>query len=85
MIPAPSGSHLKCLNVLKLKGNNFIDPKRSVQLFWTKLLPALFIKKPWYPCPFESLAEALQKYDMAVTRNALQYKHFKDCQMLSIA
>jgi hypothetical protein len=24
-----------------------------------KLLPALFLEKPWYPCPFEILAEAL--------------------------
>jgi hypothetical protein len=22
------------------------------------MLPALFLKKPWYPCPFEILAEA---------------------------
>jgi hypothetical protein len=27
--------------------------------FLPKLLPALFLKKPWYPCPFEILAEAL--------------------------
>jgi hypothetical protein len=32
--------------------------------FWPKLLPALFLtclKKPWYPCPFEILAEALSQ------------------------
>jgi hypothetical protein len=54
-------------------GKHFIDPKRSeilsvfqvfpcttqIALFWPKLLPALFFKKTWYPCPFEILAEAL--------------------------
>jgi hypothetical protein len=59
--------------VLKLKGKDFIDPKGSeilsvfqvfpctiqIALFWPKLLPALFLKKPSYPCPFETLAEAL--------------------------
>jgi hypothetical protein len=38
-------------------------------LVWRKLsffgqncmLPILFLKKPWYPCPFEILAEALVK------------------------
>jgi hypothetical protein len=74
MIPAPSGSHLGVLNVLRLKGKYFIDPKRSeilsvfhvfpcttqIALFWPKLLPALFLKKPGYPCPFEILEEALQ-------------------------
>jgi hypothetical protein len=54
-------------------GKNFIDPKGSeilsvfqvfpcttqIALFWPKLLPALFLKKLWYPCPFEILAEAL--------------------------
>jgi hypothetical protein len=51
----------------------FIDPKRNeilsvfqafpctmqFALFWAKLLPALFLKKPWHPCSFEILAEAL--------------------------
>jgi hypothetical protein len=61
MIPAPSGSHLKCiLNVLKLMGKHFIDPKRSeilsvfqvfpcttrIAFFWPRLLPALFLRKP---------------------------------------
>jgi hypothetical protein len=43
--------------VSKLKGKYFIDPKRSeilsvfpcttqIALFWPKLLPALFLKKP---------------------------------------
>jgi hypothetical protein len=56
--------------VLKLNGKHFIDPKRSeilsvfpctmqIALFWPKLLPAIFLKKPGYPCPFEILAEAL--------------------------
>jgi hypothetical protein len=56
--------------VLKLKGKHFIDPKRSeilsvfpctaqIVLFLPKLLPALFLVKPGYPCPFEILAEAL--------------------------
>jgi hypothetical protein len=55
-------------------GNHFIDPKSSeilsifqvfpcttqIALFWPKLLPGLFLKKPWYyPCPFEILEEAL--------------------------
>jgi hypothetical protein len=53
----------------------FIDPKSSeilsifqvfpcttqIALFWPKLLPALFLKKPWYLCPFEILEEALVK------------------------
>jgi hypothetical protein len=52
---------------------HFIDPKSSeilsifqvfpcmtqIALFGPKLLPALFLKKPWYPCPFEILAETL--------------------------
>jgi hypothetical protein len=77
MIPAPSGSHLKCLkNVLKLMGKHFIDPKSSeilsifqgfpcttqIALFWPKLLLALFLKKPWYPCSFEILEEALNAH-----------------------
>jgi hypothetical protein len=54
-------------------GKHFIDPKRSeilsvfqifpsttqIALFWPKLLPALFLKKPGYPCPFEILEETL--------------------------
>jgi hypothetical protein len=51
-------------------GKHFIDPKSSeilsifpcttqIALFWPKLLPALFLKKPRYPCPFEILEEAL--------------------------
>jgi hypothetical protein len=31
----------------------------QIALFWPKLLPALFLKKPWYPCPFEILEETL--------------------------
>jgi hypothetical protein len=53
-------------------GKHFIDPKRKtiqsvfpcmmqIALFWPKLLPALFLKQPCYPCPFEILAEALLK------------------------
>jgi hypothetical protein len=52
---------------------HFIDPKSSeilsvfqvfpcttqIAFFWPKLLPALFLKKPRYPCPFEILAKAL--------------------------
>jgi hypothetical protein len=59
--------------VLKLTGKHFIDPKSSeilsifqvfpcttqIALFWAKLLPALFLKKPRYPCPFEILKEGL--------------------------
>jgi hypothetical protein len=33
----------------------------QIALFWLKLLPALFLKKPWYPCPFEILEEALEE------------------------
>jgi hypothetical protein len=65
-------------------GKHFIDPKSSeilsifqvfpcttqIALFWPKLLPALFLKKPRYPCPFEILAEAL--YD--------QYSSLAWCQ-----
>jgi hypothetical protein len=54
-------------------GKHFIDPKSSeilsifqvfpcttqIALSRPKLLPALFLKKPWYPCPFEILKEAL--------------------------
>jgi hypothetical protein len=53
-------------------GKHFIDPKSSeilsifqvfpcttqIALFWPKLLPALFLKKPRYLCPFEILEEA---------------------------
>jgi hypothetical protein len=80
-------SHLKCLlNVLKLKGKHFIDPKRSeilsvfqvfpcttqIAVFLPKLLPALFLKKPWYPCPFELLTEALNMRWR--TADILQYR-----------
>jgi hypothetical protein len=55
-------------------GKQFIDPKMSeiqsifqvfpcttqTALFWPKLLPALLLMKPLYPCPFDILAEALQ-------------------------
>jgi hypothetical protein len=55
-------------------GKHFIDPKSSeiqsvfqvflcttqIALFWPKLLPSLFLKNPWYPCPFEILEEALE-------------------------
>jgi hypothetical protein len=63
VIPAPR--HVReppkvSLNVLKLMGKHFIDPKRSeilsvfqvfpctmqIALFWPKLLPVLFFKKP---------------------------------------
>jgi hypothetical protein len=54
-------------------GKHFIDPNSSeilsifqvfpcttqIALSWPKLLPAFFLKKPWYPCPFEILEEAL--------------------------
>jgi hypothetical protein len=54
-------------------GKHFIDTKSSeilsnfhvfpcttqIALFWPKLLPAFFLKKPWYLCPFEILEEAL--------------------------
>jgi hypothetical protein len=73
MIPAPSGSHQKCLKCVKTYGKHFIDPKssefcpffkfflvqRKLPFFWPKLLPALFLKKPRYPCPFEILEETL--------------------------
>jgi hypothetical protein len=55
-------------------GKHFIDPKSSeilsifqvfpctmqIALFWPKLLPVLFLKKPRYPCPFEILEETLK-------------------------
>jgi hypothetical protein len=58
-------------------GKHFIELKSSeilsifqvfpcttqIALFWPKLLPALFLKTPWYPCPFEILEETL------ITRN----------------
>jgi hypothetical protein len=54
-------------------GKHFIGPKSSeilsifqvfhctmqIAVYWPKLLPDLFLKKPWYPSPFEMLAEAL--------------------------
>jgi hypothetical protein len=66
-------------------GKHFIDPKSSeilsifqvfpctvqIALFWTKLLPALFLKKPWYPCPYEILEEALHT-DMTIHWKALE-------------
>jgi hypothetical protein len=33
----------------------------QIALFLPKLLPALFLKKPRYPCPFEILEEALEQ------------------------
>jgi hypothetical protein len=58
-------------------GKHFIDPKssdfcpffkfffvrRKLPFFWPKLLPALFLKKPRYPCPFEILEETLGTQD----------------------
>jgi hypothetical protein len=59
-------------------GTIFIDPKSSeilsvfpcttqIALFWPKLLTALFLKKPSYPCPFEILVEALCMYVIETT------------------
>jgi hypothetical protein len=31
----------------------------QIAFFWPKLRPALFLKKPGYPCPFEILEETL--------------------------
>jgi hypothetical protein len=74
MIPAPLGSHLKCLKCAKTYGKHFIDPKssefcpffkfflvqRKLPFFLLKLLPAPFpYKKPRYPCPFEIVEETL--------------------------
>jgi hypothetical protein len=69
MIPAPSGSHLRCLKCVKTYGKHFIDPKSSefcpffkfflVRRKLPKLLLAHFLKKPRYPCPFEILEETL--------------------------
>jgi hypothetical protein len=48
-------------------GKHFIDPNQvfpctmQIALFGPKLLPALFLKKPWYPCPFEIVEEALEE------------------------
>jgi hypothetical protein len=53
MIPAPSGSHLlSVLNVLKLMGKKFIDPKRSEILsgFLERCKLPFFAKTA--PCPF---------------------------------
>jgi hypothetical protein len=51
MIPAPSGSHLKCLK--KLMGKHFIDPKSSEILSSFSLYDANcpFLAKT-APCPF---------------------------------
>jgi hypothetical protein len=62
MTPDPSGSHLSVLNVLKLIGKHFIDPKRSeilsiFQIFPCTMQTALFWPKT-APCPF-ALKEAL--------------------------
>jgi hypothetical protein len=76
MIPAASGSHLRCLKCAKTYGKIFYWPKKEwnsvvfqvfpcttqIAPFWPKLLIALFMKKPWYPCPFEILEEALIAY-----------------------
>jgi hypothetical protein len=54
-------------------GKHFIDPKsseicqffkffivrRKLTFFGPRRLPALYLKKPWYPCPFEILEETL--------------------------
>jgi hypothetical protein len=39
--------------------SKFFLVRRKLPFFWPKLLPALFLKKPRYPCPFEILAETL--------------------------
>jgi hypothetical protein len=72
-------------------GKHFIDPKRSeilsffhvfpcttqIALFWPKkLLPALFLKKPRYPCPFEILAEALDHLKNTLKAKKCKYIHF---------
>jgi hypothetical protein len=61
-------------------GKHIIDPKSSeilsifqvfpctTQIFGPKLLPALFLKKPWYHCPFEILEEALKMQMVVPTR-----------------
>jgi hypothetical protein len=60
------------LTMLKLMGRHFIHHKWSeilsvfqafpcttqIALSWSRLLPALFLKKPRYPRPFEILTEA---------------------------
>jgi hypothetical protein len=84
--------------VLKLMGKHFIDPKRGeirsvfkvvrrkLPFFGPKLLPALFIKKPRYPCPFEILAEAL--HDVAnetvdsLLRSILLKNHLKKTSII---
>jgi hypothetical protein len=49
-------------------GKHFIDPKSSEILSIFRKLPffgqncPLFLKKPWYPCPFEILEETLYIY-----------------------
>jgi hypothetical protein len=67
-------------------GKHFIDPKSSeilviiqvfpcttqIALFWPKLLPALFLKKPRYPCPLEILEETL-KYPTGVIDSSRKY------------
>jgi hypothetical protein len=69
-------------------GKHFIDPKSSeilsifqvfpwmtqIALFLPKLLPALFLKKPWYPCPFEILEETLYK-KLNITQNS-KYEYY---------
>jgi hypothetical protein len=37
----------------------FFLVRRKLPFFGPKFLPALFLKKPWYPWPFEIMAEAL--------------------------
>jgi hypothetical protein len=40
----------------------FFLVRHKLPFFWPKLLPALFLKKPWYPCPFEIPEETLGSY-----------------------
>jgi hypothetical protein len=43
----------------------FFLVRRKLHFFGPKLLPALFLKKPWNPCPFEILEETLGHFDIA--------------------
>jgi hypothetical protein len=59
MIPAPSVSHLKCLKCVKTYEKNIL--LKCKQKNKSELSKNPF-KKPWYPCPFEILAEALSVF-----------------------
>jgi hypothetical protein len=69
----PGGALPRKNNFFKNYFQVFPFTMQKMPFSWPKLLPALFLKKPCYPCPFEILAEALVwdsrwLYDLQITK-----------------